>query len=150
VEHPGVDLIAFTGSRAVGLEINRRAADTPPGQDHVKRVIAEMGGKNAVIVDDDADLDEAGVGVLQSPCGYSGKKCSAGSRAVVLEGVYDAFLARLSEAVHALPVGPADDPDTAVGPVIDVRARDHIWEYGRVARSEGRVVARVEVGPLAD
>ena len=80
VEHPEVDLIAFTGSRDVGLEINRRAAETSPGQDHVKRVIAEMGGKNAIIVDDDADLDEAVVGVLQSAFGYAGQKCSACSR----------------------------------------------------------------------
>ena len=150
VDHPDVDLIAFTGSREVGLEINRRAATPRPGQDHVKRVIAEMGGKNALIVDDDADLDEAVVGVLQSAFGYAGQKCSACSRAVVLEGVYDAFVARLAEAAHALPVGPADDPDTAVGPVIDVRARDRVWEYGRIARAEGRVVAKVEVGPLID
>jgi len=150
VEHPGVDLIAFTGSRDVGLEIHRRAAVPRAGQDHVKRVIAEMGGKNAVIVDDDADLDEAVVGVLQSAFGYAGQKCSACSRVVVLDGVYDAFLDRLAGAVHALPVGPADDPDTAVGPVIDARARDRVWEYGRVARREGRVVAHVDVGPLAD
>lgn len=150
VDHPDVDLVAFTGSRQVGLEINRRAAVTRPGQDHVKRVIAEMGGKNAIIVDDDADLDEAVVGVLQSAFSYSGQKCSACSRAVVLDGVYDAFLARLAEAVHALPVGPADDPDTAVGPVIDAKARDRVWEYGRVARAEGREVAKVEVGPLVE
>lgn len=150
VEHPGVDLIAFTGSRAVGLDINRRAADTRPGQDHVKRVIAEMGGKNALIVDDDADLDEAVLAVLHSAFGYAGQKCSACSRAIVLDGVYDAFLARLAEAVHALPVGPADDPDTVVSPVIDARARDRIWEYGRIARAEGRVIAAVDVGPLID
>ncbi len=126
VEHPEVDLVAFTGSRAVGLEINRRAAETPPGQDHVKRVIAEMGGKNAIIVDDDADLDEAVVGVLQSAFSYSGQKCSACSRVIVLDSVYETFLARLAEAVHDLPVGPADDPDTAVGPVIDSRARSDL------------------------
>ncbi len=150
VDHPDVDLIAFTGSRAVGLEINRRAAITRPGQDHVKRVIAEMGGKNAIIVDDDADLDEAVVGVLQSAFGYAGQKCSACSRVIVLDGVYEAFLSRLAEAVHALPVGPADDPETFVGPVIDARARDRIWEYGRIARAEGREVAKVEIGPLID
>jgi RHH-type transcriptional regulator, proline utilization regulon repressor / proline dehydrogenase / delta 1-pyrroline-5-carboxylate dehydrogenase len=150
VEHPGVDLIAFTGSRAVGLEINRRAAETPPGQDHVKRVLAEMGGKNATIVDDDADLDEAVVGVLKAAFGYSGQKCSACSRVVVLDGVYDAFVTRLAEAVHDVPVGPADDPNTIVGPVIDARARDRIWEYARIARGEGRVVAQVDVGPLID
>jgi RHH-type proline utilization regulon transcriptional repressor/proline dehydrogenase/delta 1-pyrroline-5-carboxylate dehydrogenase len=120
------------------------------GQDHVKRVIAEMGGKNAVIVDDDADLDEAVSGVLQSAFGYSGQKCSACSRVVVLGGVYDAFLARLAEAVHSLPVGPADDPDSAVGPVIDQKARDRVWAYKRLAREEGRVVADVDVGPLAE
>jgi RHH-type proline utilization regulon transcriptional repressor/proline dehydrogenase/delta 1-pyrroline-5-carboxylate dehydrogenase len=150
VENPDVGVIAFTGSRDVGLQINQRAARTAPGQDHVKRVIAEMGGKNAIIVDDDADLDEAVLGVLHSAFGYAGQKCSACSRAVVLEGVYDAFLARLGEAVHALPVGPADDPDTAIGPVIDARARDRVWEYGRIAREEGRLIAKVDVGALAD
>jgi RHH-type transcriptional regulator, proline utilization regulon repressor / proline dehydrogenase / delta 1-pyrroline-5-carboxylate dehydrogenase len=150
VEHPEVDLVAFTGSRAVGLAINRRAAETQPGQDHVKRVISEMGGKNAIIVDDDADLDEAVLGVLQSAFSYSGQKCSACARVVVLDGVYDTFVARLAEAVHDLPVGPADEPDTAVGPVIDARARDRIWEYGRVARTEGRVVAHIDVGARID
>ena len=149
VEHPDVDLIAFTGSRDVGLEINRRAAETSPGQDHVKRVIAEMGGKNAIIVDDDADLDEAVVGVLQSAFGYAGQKCSACSRVVVLDGVYDAFLARLAEAARALTLGPADDPDTVVGPVIDARAREHIEEFLRIAATEGEVVVAVEPGPLA-
>ncbi len=150
VADPGIDLIAFTGSRAVGLEIVRRAAETPPSQDHVKRVIAEMGGKNALIVDDDADLDEAVAGVLQSAFGYAGQKCSACSRAIVLEGVYDAFLARLAEATLALTIGPADDPDTVVGPVIDADARRRIADYQRIAASEGRVVARLDAGPLAD
>jgi RHH-type transcriptional regulator, proline utilization regulon repressor / proline dehydrogenase / delta 1-pyrroline-5-carboxylate dehydrogenase len=149
VNDPRVDLIAFTGSRDVGLKINRQAAEPRPGQDHVKRVIAEMGGKNAIVVDDDADLDEAVVGVLHSAFGYSGQKCSACSRAVVLDGVYDAFLARLVEAAKALPVGPADDPDTAVGPVIDARARDRIEEYKRIAAEEGEVVLSVDVGHLA-
>ena len=107
---PDVDLIAFTGSREVGLEINRRAAETPPGQDHVKRVIAEMGGKNAIIVDDDADLDEAVVGVVQSAFGYPGQKCSACSRAIVLDGVYDAFLARLVEAAREPDGRPGRGP----------------------------------------
>src|SRR5205814_6999179 len=129
VDDPRVDIIAFTGSRPVGLEINRRAAETKPGQDHVKRVIAEMGGKNAIIIDDDADLDEAVVGVLQSAFGYAGQKCSACSRVVVLDGVHDAFVARLVDAARALPVGPAEDPDTAIGPVIDARARQRIEDY---------------------
>jgi RHH-type proline utilization regulon transcriptional repressor/proline dehydrogenase/delta 1-pyrroline-5-carboxylate dehydrogenase len=149
VAHPDVDLIAFTGSREVGLEINRKAADTPPGQDHVKRVIAEMGGKNAIIVDDDADLDEAVVGVLQSAFSYAGQKCSACSRAIVLEGIYDTFLCRLTEAVHSLPIGPADHPETFIGPVITAEARDRVRQYQRIAAAEGRIVAAVDVGELA-
>ncbi len=108
-----------------------------------------MGGKNAIIVDDDADLDEAVVGVLQSAFGYAGQKCSACSRAIVLEGVYEAFLARLAEAGKALAVGPAEDPDTVVNPVIDAEARARILDYQRQAEREGRVVLRVDVGGLA-
>lgn len=85
VRHPGIHLIAFTGSRAVGCRINQLAAEVVPGQRHLKKVIAEMGGKNAVIVDTDADLDEAVLGVVQSAFGYQGQKCSACSRAIVLE-----------------------------------------------------------------
>jgi RHH-type proline utilization regulon transcriptional repressor/proline dehydrogenase/delta 1-pyrroline-5-carboxylate dehydrogenase len=140
-----VDLISFTGSRQVGLLINRQAAETPAGQDHVKRVIAEMGGKNAIIVDDDADLDEAVVGILQSAFGYSGQKCSACSRVVALDGVHDVLVSRLTDAVRALPIGPADDPDTIVGPVISAEARARIEEYQRIASSEGRIVAKVDV-----
>lgn len=150
VNHPDVNLIFFTGSRAVGLEINRQAAVTPPGQSHVKRVIAEMGGKNALIIDNDADLDEAVLGVVQSAFGYSGQKCSACSRVIALDGVHDAFLARLVEAVRALPIGPAQDPDTIVGPVIDADARERIEKYGELGETEGRVALKVDVGPLAD
>ena len=150
VDHPDVDLISFTGSRAVGLEIYRRAADTKPGMDHAKRVIAEMGGKNAIIVDDDADLDEAVVGVLHSAFGYAGQKCSACSRVIALDGVYDAFLARLTEAAHAFTVGPAEDPETVVGPVIDAEARRRIERYIDIARSEGRMVVSIDPGPIAE
>ncbi len=150
VADPRVDLIAFTGSKAVGLEIHRKAAETPDGQDHVKRVIAEMGGKNAIIVDDDADLDEAVVGVLQSAFGYSGQKCSACSRVVVLDGVYDAFVARLAEAAKSLTVGPPEDPETVVGPVIDAEARARLERYAAIARSEGRVIFEGDLGGLAD
>jgi RHH-type proline utilization regulon transcriptional repressor/proline dehydrogenase/delta 1-pyrroline-5-carboxylate dehydrogenase len=150
VDDPRVDMIAFTGSRAVGLEINRRAAETKPDQDHVKRVIAEMGGKNALIIDDDADLDEAVVGVIQSAFGYSGQKCSACSRAIVLDGVYDAFVNRLAEAAKAVVVGPPEDPETMVGPVIDADAKARILRYGALARREGRVIHAADVGPLAD
>ena len=149
VNHPGVDLVAFTGSREVGLLINRQAADTRPGQDHVKRVIAEMGGKNAIIVDDDADLDEAVVGVVQSAFGYSGQKCSACSRVIVLEGIHNAFLARLVEAARAVRIGPADLPETLVGPVIDAEARKRILEYRKLAAQEGQVVFDADLGELA-
>jgi RHH-type proline utilization regulon transcriptional repressor/proline dehydrogenase/delta 1-pyrroline-5-carboxylate dehydrogenase len=145
-----IAVVSFTGSRQVGLLLNRQAAETPPGQDHVKRVLAEMGGKNAIIIDDDADLDEAVVGVLQSAFGYAGQKCSACSRAVVLEGVHDAFIARLAEAGRSLCIGPAEDPDTFVGPVIDADARRRILEYREVAKGEGRVVLDVDVSALAD
>ncbi|SIO17171.1 L-proline dehydrogenase [Singulisphaera sp. GP187] len=148
VDDPRVALIAFTGSRDVGLEINRKAAEPAHGQNHVKRVIAEMGGKNAIIVDDDSDLDEAVVGVLQSAFGYAGQKCSACSRVIVLDGVYDAFVARLVDAARALPVGPADNPDTAVGPVIDAKARVRVEGYKTIAEGEGDVVLSVDVGPL--
>ena len=107
---PDVALIAFTGSLKVGLLINEQAAKTPGGQNLVKKVIAEMGGKNAVIVDADADLDEAVKGVVDSAFGYAGQKCSAGSRAIVLDGIYDQFLNRLVEATKSLTVGPGGRP----------------------------------------
>src|SRR5262249_62253974 len=95
VNHPDVAMIAFTGSKGVGLLLNRQAAEQTPTQDHVKRVLAEMGGKNAIIIDDDADLDEAVHGVAASAFGYQGQKCSACSRAIVLESLHDTFLQRL-------------------------------------------------------
>jgi RHH-type proline utilization regulon transcriptional repressor/proline dehydrogenase/delta 1-pyrroline-5-carboxylate dehydrogenase len=126
VNHPDVATIAFTGSRAVGLAIQEQASRTPSGQIHVKRVITEMGGKNAAIVDETADLDEAVHGVVASAFGYSGQKCSACSRAVVIDAVYEPFLSRLVEATRSLKVGPAEDPGAFVGPVIDAEARDRI------------------------
>ncbi len=148
VDDPEVDLISFTGSRAVGLEINRRAATPQASQDHVKRVIAEMGGKNAIIIDDDADLDEAVVGVIQSAFGYAGQKCSACSRAIVLDGVYDAFVHRLAEAAKAIVIGPPEDPETMVGPVIDADARARVEKYAAIAAQEGRVVLAADVSAL--
>jgi RHH-type proline utilization regulon transcriptional repressor/proline dehydrogenase/delta 1-pyrroline-5-carboxylate dehydrogenase len=109
-----------------------------------------MGGKNAILVDDDADLDEAVVGVIKSAFGYAGQKCSACSRVIVLEGIYDAFVARLAEAARAVKVGPADDPETEVGPVIDADARRRILDYQQIAAAEGRVVYHGGAGPLAD
>jgi RHH-type proline utilization regulon transcriptional repressor/proline dehydrogenase/delta 1-pyrroline-5-carboxylate dehydrogenase len=150
VNHPGIHVVAFTGSRDVGLLINRQAADTRPGQSHVKRVLAEMGGKNGIIIDDDADLDEAVVGVLQSAFGYAGQKCSACSRAIVLHGIYDAFVARLAEAARAVKVGPAEDPETQVGPLIDAKARQRVLEYQRIAATEGKILFEGDVRSIAD
>jgi len=129
VNSPDVDLVAFTGSRTVGLEINRHAADTDDRQQSVKHVIAEMGGKNAIIVDEDADLDEAVVGVMHSAFGYAGQKCSACSRAIVLEDAYEPFMERLKTATESLVLGPAERPDSFLGPVIDEEAQKRILEY---------------------
>jgi RHH-type transcriptional regulator, proline utilization regulon repressor / proline dehydrogenase / delta 1-pyrroline-5-carboxylate dehydrogenase len=148
VGHPDVAMIAFTGSLGVGLWINETASKTPPGQDHVKRVIAEMGGKNAVIVDADADLDEAVKGVADSAFGYQGQKCSAGSRAIVLEPVYDAFLARLIETTKSLVVGPAESPGSAIGPVIDADSQDRIEKMIETGKREARLAYAGELGGL--
>jgi RHH-type proline utilization regulon transcriptional repressor/proline dehydrogenase/delta 1-pyrroline-5-carboxylate dehydrogenase len=143
VTHPRVNLIAFTGSLAVGLRINALAARTAEGQRGVKRVIAEMGGKNAIIVDDDADLDEAVAGTVASAFGYAGQKCSACSRVIVLESVYDLFLKRLVEATRSVRVGPAEDPGTFLPPLIDGEAERKVRQYIEVGRHEGRVVLEV-------
>lgn len=150
IQHPDVAMIAFTGSRGVGLLINRQAAELSPGQDHVKRVLAEMGGKNAIIIDDDADLDEAVHGVTASAFGYQGQKCSACSRAIVLEPLYEAFLQRLIEATKSLKIAPAEDPGCGIGPVIDADARDRILDYIARGKAEARLAYAGEVGPLAE
>src|SRR5919199_288863 len=139
VKHPDVHLIAFTGSQEVGCRIYVDAAHVQSGQKHLKRVIAEMGGKNAIIVDESADLDQAVTGVVQSAFGYSGQKCSACSRVIVLEPVYDAFVERMVEATRSLNIGAAEAPSTQVGPVIDANARDRIREYIEKGRQEAEV-----------
>jgi RHH-type transcriptional regulator, proline utilization regulon repressor / proline dehydrogenase / delta 1-pyrroline-5-carboxylate dehydrogenase len=126
VKHPDVQMIVFTGSQEVGCQIYASAAIVQPGQKHLKRVVAEMGGKNAIIVDESADLDQAVLGIVYSAFGYSGQKCSACSRVVVLASVYDAFVARLVEATKSLNIGDAADPSTKVGPVIDAAAQQRI------------------------
>lgn len=142
--HPEIDLIAFTGSREVGLALVERGARPVPGQRSVKRVIAEMGGKNAIIVDADADLDQAVAGVVQSAFGYQGQKCSACSRVIVLSGCYDRFLERLAEAVRGIAVGPPEDPAFFMGPLIEGRARERVERYLARAGREGRIVAQGE------
>jgi RHH-type proline utilization regulon transcriptional repressor/proline dehydrogenase/delta 1-pyrroline-5-carboxylate dehydrogenase len=152
VSHPDTALVAFTGSRAVGLAINAQAAaaSASAGSRLVKRVIAEMGGKNAIIVDDDADLDEAVVAVVQSGFGFQGQKCSACSRVIVLDRVHDAFVARLAEAVKSLRVGPAAEPGARMGPLVDAEARDRVRSFIAEGRRTAREVAAVEVGGMAD
>ena len=145
IDHPQISVIAFTGSMKVGLRIIERAARTPEGQRSVKKVIAEMGGKNAVIVDDDADLDEAVPHIIDSAFAYQGQKCSACSRVIVLDTVYDRFVERLLAAAGSVRIGPAEDPANFMGPVIDESARKSVSEYIDIARKEGKILYSSEV-----
>ena len=144
VRDPRVALIAFTGSKDVGLDIIRAAADTPAGQGHVKKVVCEMGGKNAIIVDASADLDEAVLGVRYSAFGYSGQKCSACSRLILIDGIYDRFLTMLAEATQSLVVGDARHPGTDVGPVIDDEAAAKVRRYVQLGKDRHRMVLGME------
>jgi len=141
VEHPKTRFVSFTGSRDVGLRINELAARHRPGQMWIKRVIAEMGGKDAIIVDGNADVDKAVDGVLASAFGYQGQKCSACSRAIVDARVYDEFLEKLAGKARGIQVGPSDDPSNYMGPVISAGARRTILEYIETGKREGRLVA---------
>jgi RHH-type proline utilization regulon transcriptional repressor/proline dehydrogenase/delta 1-pyrroline-5-carboxylate dehydrogenase len=143
VNHKDVAQIAFTGSRAVGLSIVEAAAKTQAKQPEVKRVVCEMGGKNAIIVDDDADLDEAVLGVLDSAFGFAGQKCSACSRVLVHQSVADAFCERLVAAAGSLEIGPAHDPAFALGPVVDEEAHQRLMS---VIDSAGEGAEKLFVG----
>ncbi|HEY9735852.1 MAG TPA: L-glutamate gamma-semialdehyde dehydrogenase [Trichocoleus sp.] len=143
VNHPDVHMIMFTGSREVGCRIYAEAAQLRPGQKHLKRVVAEMGGKNAIIVDESADLDQAVQGVVKSAFGYSGQKCSACSRVIVLESIYDTFVKRVVEATRSLNVGPAEHPGTKVGPVVDATAQGRIQEYIEKGKQEAQVALQM-------
>ncbi|MGH7351528.1 MAG: L-glutamate gamma-semialdehyde dehydrogenase [Candidatus Methylomirabilales bacterium] len=148
VTSPLVDLVAFTGSRGVGLRIYELAAQTRKDQRGPKRVIAEMGGKNAVIVDEDANLDEAVRGVVASAFGYAGQKCSACSRVIVVGSAHDAFLTRLVQAAASLKVGPPEDAGTVVGPLIDEEAYRKVLRYVEQGRREARLVLDTDVSHL--
>lgn len=140
VEHPKTRFIAFTGSKAVGLEINERAARTQPGQVGIKRAILEMGGKDSILVCEDADLDAAVEGVVASAFGFSGQKCSACSRAIIDAPLYDAFVERIRERVPQLAVGdPAQNRD--LGPVINKAALESMLRYIEIGKKEGRLIA---------
>lgn len=140
VEHPLTRFISFTGSREVGLRINELAARTAPGQKWIKRVIAEMGGKDAIVVDRNADLEQAAEAITASAFGFAGQKCSACSRAIVHRDVYDAVLERVAGLAGRLAVGDPADPQTAVGPVIDEAAYRKIVQYIGIGQTEGKLV----------
>lgn len=140
VGHPDTRFINFTGSKAVGLHINQLAAQTAPGQRWIKRVIAEMGGKDAIIIDEGVDLDQAVSGVIAAAFGFQGQKCSACSRLIVVGTVYQQVLDRLAAGVNALKVGPPQEPDVAFGPVIDQEAYDKIMGYIALGNREARLL----------
>ncbi len=145
VEHPKIAVIAFTGSMEVGLHIVERAAHVSQGQTFVKKIISEMGGKNAILIDDDADIEKAVPAVLYSAFGYQGQKCSACSRLIIVDGIYDRFVPRLVEEARKLKIGPAEDPSFYMGAVIDAAAQKKNLEYVELAAREGRLLYRSEV-----
>jgi 1-pyrroline-5-carboxylate dehydrogenase len=140
VGHPRTRFISFTGSREVGTHIYALAAEVQPGQRWLKRVVAEMGGKDAIVVDETADLAAAAEGITASAFGFQGQKCSAASRAIVLEPVYQDVLRQVAERTEALRVGPAEDPASQVAAVIDEGQYRKVLEYMDVGRHEGRLV----------
>jgi 1-pyrroline-5-carboxylate dehydrogenase len=140
VEHPQTRFIAFTGSRDVGLRIYERASHHRPGQRWLKRAILEMGGKDAIVVDETADLEAAASAIVASAFGFQGQKCSAGSRAIVVEPVYDQVLQKVLEKTKQLTVGDVTEPGTYLGPVIDENAMKKILSYIELGKNEGRLV----------
>ncbi|HRX86827.1 MAG TPA: proline dehydrogenase family protein [Phycisphaerae bacterium] len=138
-EHPDVHVVAFNGSRTAALAVAAAAAPIRPNQDHFKRTILDAGAKNAIIVDHDVDIDEAVAGVLESAFAFSGQKCTACSRVIVLADIHDAFCARLAESAQVMAIGSPEDPATVIGPVIDQAARQAIADY----IAEGRTTATV-------
>src|SRR6202161_2846499 len=141
VTHPKTRFIAFTGSKEAGLRISEHAAKAQPGQIWIKRTILEMGGKDAIIVDEEADLDAAVEGVALSAFGYQGQKCSACSRAIVAEKIYDKFLEKLIPRVKQMKVGTPENPENYMGPVINKASIKSILDYIETGKKEGRLVA---------
>lgn len=147
VRHRGIDIIAFTGSMEVGLGIAKTAASTAEGQQNVKKVIAEMGGKNAIIVDSSADMDEAVKGVVASFTGFQGQKCSACSRVIVVEGVMDDFLRRLTETVKGITIGDPQDPANMMGPMVELAALEKVKDYIETGKREATLHYCAEAVP---
>ncbi|NOZ30142.1 MAG: L-glutamate gamma-semialdehyde dehydrogenase [Chloroflexi bacterium] len=140
VTHPKTRFISFTGSKEVGLRIHELAAKPQPGQIWIKRTILEMGGKDAVVVDETADLDAAAEGIVVSAFGYQGQKCSAGSRAILVDSIYDSLLERVVERARKITVGPTVDQSNWMGPVIDQAAFNKIMDYIEIGHDEGKLV----------
>ncbi len=149
VEHPRTRFISFTGSMEVGLRINRLAAVASPGQIWIKRVVAEMGGKDTIVVDETADLDEAAAGIVASAFGFSGQKCSACSRAVIVDSVWDEVIARVVERTKALTVGTVADGRCFTGPVVSRKAFESILGYIEIGKGEGKLLTGGSPHPLA-
>ncbi len=147
VEHPMTRFISFTGSRDVGLRINELAAKHRPGQKWIKRLVAEMGGKDSIVVDNDCDLEAAAQAIVASAFGFSGQKCSACSRAIVHQDVYDQVLNRVTELTKQLTIGDVVNPEFYTGPVIDEKAYNKILEYIEIGKTEGKLMAGGEKGP---
>nr|WP_245612784.1 L-glutamate gamma-semialdehyde dehydrogenase [Kosmotoga pacifica] len=140
VEHPKIRFISFTGSKEVGLRINELAAKHQPGQKWIKRVVLEMGGKDAVVVDETADLDAAADGIVASAFGFQGQKCSAGSRIIAVEAIYDELLEKVVEKTKKIKIGDVRDPENWLGPVVNESAMRKILSYIDIGKEEGRLV----------
>ena len=141
VEHPRVRFVAFTGSMEVGIGINERAAKVPKGQIWLKRAILEMGGKDFMILDEDADLDAGVAGVYAAAFGFQGQKCSACSRAIVHEKLYDEFVEKLRARTDAMSIGPTEKKENHLGPVVSASAEKKILEYMEIGKKEGRLIS---------
>jgi len=140
VQHPKTRYIGFTGSKEVGLRISELAGKTVPGQMWIKRTVLEMGGKDGIVVDEEADIDAAVEGTVQAAFGYQGQKCSACSRAIVSEKIYDTFVQKLVERTKKITVGPSDDPNNYMGPVVSQSAMKTILDYIEVGKKEGKLL----------
>ncbi|MGF1572175.1 MAG: L-glutamate gamma-semialdehyde dehydrogenase [Sumerlaeia bacterium] len=148
VVHPDVNMIVFTGSREVGLNIVREASIMREGQNFIKKTVTELGGKNAIIVDESADLDSAVPEILYSAFGYSGQKCSACSRLIVLESLYDDCIERLKDGIESLKIGPSEKPETQVGPLIEQAAVDKVKRYIELGNKTAKLIITRDISDV--